>query len=103
MTVPGYSADGVITYDFASIMDVADAIGTFQGGMDGALQDLYNQFRQMFGTSWAGAAQEACDAAQKQWRLGADEVRTALFGVGQALGASAQQMQQVDTSIASQM
>ena len=36
-----------ITYNSGQISDVATAIGTYQGQMDGSLQELYTQFTQL--------------------------------------------------------
>jgi WXG100 family type VII secretion target len=102
----GYSYNGdsgQITYNFGAIADVATAIGTFEGTMDGALQDLYNDFQRLFGAHWKGAAQEACDEAQRQWNSGATEIKAALGQVGQAVGASGEQMQATDNAIAQAM
>lgn len=88
-----------ITYNFGAIADVATAIGTYQGNMDVELGDLYNDFKTLFAQDWSGAAGQACDAAQQQWNQGADEIKRALMQLGQALGASAERMQEVDNRI----
>lgn len=88
-----------ITYNFGAIADVATAIGTYSGNMDVELGDLYNDFKALFAQDWQGAAGQACDAAQQQWNQGADEIKSALLRLGQALGASSERMQQVDQSI----
>jgi WXG100 family type VII secretion target len=88
-----------ITYNFGAIADVSTAIGTYSGNMDVELGDLYNDFKTLFAADWQGAAGQACDAAQQQWNAGADEIKAALLQLGQALGASAERMQQVDQSI----
>lgn len=88
-----------ITYNFGAIGDVATAIGTYQGNMDVELGDLYNDFKTLFAQDWQGAAGQACDAAQQQWNTGANEIKSALMRLGQALGASAERMQQVDQKI----
>jgi len=95
-----YGGDGTIRYNFGEISDVATAIGTYEGEMDGALNDLYGQFRQLFANDWQGAAGEACDQAQQKWNQGALEIKMALKQVGLKLGASAEQMQAVDKQIA---
>jgi WXG100 family type VII secretion target len=100
---PSYGADGTIRYNFAEISDVASAIGTYEGELDGALSELYRQFKQLFAQDWQGSAGEACDQAQQQWNQGATEIKTALGQVGQKLGASAEQMQATDKRIAAQM
>jgi WXG100 family type VII secretion target len=100
---PSYGADGTIRYNFAEISDVATAIGTYEGEMDGALNDLYRQFKQLFAQDWQGAAGEACDQAQQKWSQGALEIKTALSQVGKKLGASAEQMQATDRQIAAGM
>ncbi|TDC26915.1 WXG100 family type VII secretion target [Micromonospora sp. 15K316] len=92
-----------ITYNFGQISDVATAIGTYQGHMDGALQDLYTQFTQLFAADWQGAAGQACDEARQKWNQGAEEIKSALMRVGVKLGASADRMQQVDQAIAAGM
>ncbi|SIR64906.1 WXG100 family type VII secretion target [Micromonospora avicenniae] len=92
-----------ITYNFGQISDVATAIGTYQGHMDGALQDLYTQFTQLFAADWQGAAGQACDEARQKWNQGANEIKDALMRVGVKLGASADRMQQVDRAIAAGM
>jgi len=97
------SNDGTIRYNFAEITDVATAIGTYEGEMDGALGELYRAFKALFAQDWQGAAGEACDNAQRQWNTGALEIKTALGQVGQKLGASAEQMQATDRRIAAGM
>ncbi|MEV0732575.1 MULTISPECIES: WXG100 family type VII secretion target [Polymorphospora] len=103
MSGPSYGADGTITYNFGQITDVATAIGTYQGAMDGSLQDLYTQFTQLFAADWQGPAGEACDEARRQWNQGASEVKEALSRVGVKLGASADRMQAIDRQIAAGM
>jgi WXG100 family type VII secretion target len=101
---PGYyGGDGTIRYNFGEISDVATAIGTYEGEMDGALNELYREFKQLFAQDWQGAAGEACDQAQQKWNQGATEIKTALGQVGQKLGASAEQMQATDKRIAAGM
>lgn len=100
---PSYSDGGVITYNFAAISDVATAIGTFEGAMDGSLQELYTAFTQLFAEDWHGAAGQACDQARTEWNKGAMEIKAALAQVGMKLGASAERMQDVDRQIAAQM
>jgi WXG100 family type VII secretion target len=100
---PSYGADGTITYNFAEITDVASAIGTFEGAMDGSLQDLYQQFKALFAADWQGEAGRACDEAQQKWNQGATEIKEALGRVGLKLGASAERMQAVDKQIAAGM
>jgi len=100
----GYNdGTGHISYNFGAIDDVATAIGTFEGTMDGALEDLYNDFKRLFANDWAGAAQQACDDAQTQWNSGAAEIKAALGSVGKAAGASGERMQQLDHTIANSM
>lgn len=102
----GYGYDdgsGHISYNFGDIHSVAEAIGTFEGTMDGALEDLYQDFKRLFGNDWAGAAQQACDEAQNKWNQGASEIKLALGEVGKALGASGDRMAALDKSIAAQM
>jgi ESAT-6 family protein len=100
MTGPSYGADGTITYNFGQISDVALAIGTFSGAMDGSLQELYTQFTQLFAADWQGEAGQACDEARQKWNQGAAEIKAALSQVGVKLGASAERMQQLDKQIA---
>jgi WXG100 family type VII secretion target len=101
MSGPGYyGADGTIRYDFGEITDVATAIGTFEGQMDGSLNELYQEFRKLFAQDWQGQAGQACDQAQQKWSQGATEIKMALGQVGKKLGASAEQMQAVDQRIA---
>lgn len=92
-----------ITYNFGAITDVATAIGTYQGQMDNALQDLYTQFTQLFAQDWSGSAGQACDEARAKWNQGAVEIKEALTRLGVKLGASAERMQQVDQQIAAGM
>jgi WXG100 family type VII secretion target len=103
MSGPSYGADGTITYNFGQITDVAAAIGTFEGAMDGSLQELYTQFTQLFAQDWQGAAGQACDEARTKWNQGADQIKAALGQVGLKLGASAERMQQIDAQIAAGM
>lgn len=103
MSGPSYADDGTITYNFGAISDVATAIGTYQGAMDGSLQELYSQFTQLFAQDWTGPAGQACDAARQKWDTGAQEIKTALQQVGVKLGASAERMQQIDSRIAADM
>jgi WXG100 family type VII secretion target len=103
MSGASYGADGTITYHFGEISDVATAIGTFEGAMDGALQDLYSQFTSLFAADWQGEAGRACDDARQKWNQGATEIKEALGRVGQKLGASAERMQAVDKAIAAGM
>jgi WXG100 family type VII secretion target len=104
MSQPHYGADGRITYNFGAIQDVATAIGTFEGAMDGALQDLYDSFNSLFSADeWSGAAGQACDNARKEWNKGALEIKQALKQVGLKLGASAERIQQIDHQIAANM
>jgi WXG100 family type VII secretion target len=103
MSGPSYGADGTIRYNFGEISDVATAIGTFEGAMDGALQDLYTQFTQLFAADWQGDAGQACDEARAKWNQGATEIKEALGRVGLKLGASAERMQAVDKQIAAGM
>ena len=98
-----YGGDGTIRYNFGEISDVASAIGTYEGEMDGALNELYSEFRRLFANDWQGAAGEACDQAQQKWNSGALEIKAALKQVGLKLGASAEQMQSVDRQIAAGM
>jgi WXG100 family type VII secretion target len=100
---PSYGADGTITYNFGQISDVATAIGTFQGAMEGSLEELYTQFTQLFAADWQGEAGQACDEARQKWNQGAAQIKTALAQVGMKLGASAERMQMVDKSIAAGM
>jgi WXG100 family type VII secretion target len=95
-----YGADGTITYNFAQIADVAGAIGTYTGAVEGSLEDLYQQFTQLFAADWHGSAGQAVDAARTQWNQGASEIKAALAQVGVKLGASAERMQAVDQQIA---
>jgi WXG100 family type VII secretion target len=103
MGTPSYGDGGTITYNFAAISDVATAIGSFEGAMDGALQELYSSFQQLFANDWHGAAGQACEEAQRKWSQGAAEIKAALGQVGVKLGASADRMQEIDRQIASQM
>lgn len=103
MSGASYGADGTITYNFGQITDVATAIGTFEGAMDGALQDLYTQFTQLFAADWQGEAGQACDEARQKWNQGASEIKAALGQVGVKLGASAERMQQIDRQLAADM
>ena len=103
MSGASYGADGTITYNFGQITDVAMAIGTFEGAMDGALQDLYTQFTQLFAADWQGEAGQACDEARQKWNQGAGEIKAALGQVGVKLGASADRMQMIDKQIAAGM
>jgi WXG100 family type VII secretion target len=103
MSGPSYGSDGTIRYNFGQISDVASAIGTFSGAMDGALQDLYTQFTQLFASDWQGEAGQACDEARQKWDKGAAEIKLALSQVGVKLGASAERMQQIDKQIAAGM
>lgn len=95
-----YGADGTITYNFGQIQDVAMAISTFTGAMEGSLEDLYTQFTQLFAADWHGAAGQAVDAARVQWNQGAAEIKAALMQVGVKLGASAERMNALDRQIA---
>jgi WXG100 family type VII secretion target len=88
-----------ITYNFAQIADVATAIGTYQGTIDRALGELYQQFQRLFAEDWSGAAGQACNEAQAKWNQGADEIKDALGRLGVKLGASAERMQQVDNQL----
>jgi WXG100 family type VII secretion target len=98
---PSYAADGTITYNFAAIADVAAAIGTFTGAMDGSLSELYSQFNSLFSAEeWAGQAGEAVNQARKDWNDGAAVIRDALGRVGAKLGASADRIQAIDRQIA---
>lgn len=97
---PNYAADGTISYNFAAISDVAVAIGSFQGAMDGSLRELFEEFQRVFGANWEGEAKAACEAAQRKWNAGADEIKAALGQVGVALGASAERMRDIDRQIA---
>jgi WXG100 family type VII secretion target len=101
----GYSYDGAghIHYNFGAIDNVATAIGTYEGTMDGALQDLYSDFKNLFGDHWSGDAQEACDIARNKWDQGAQEIKAALNQVAKALGASGQDMAALDKKIAASM
>lgn len=98
-----YGADGTITYNFGAIQDVAQAIGTFEGAMDGSLQDLYQQFQQLFANDWHGQAGAACNEAQHKWNQGCTEIKEALGRVGVALNASAETIHSVDVSVAAGM
>jgi WXG100 family type VII secretion target len=100
MSGASYADDGTITYNFGQISDVATAIGTFEGAMDGALQDLYTQFTQLFAQDWSGEAGQAVDEARQKWNQGATEIKMALGQVGVKLGASAERMQALDKQIA---
>ncbi|GAA4728325.1 WXG100 family type VII secretion target [Phytohabitans rumicis] len=88
-----------ISYNFAAIGDVATAIGTYSGNLDVELGDLYNDFKTLFAQDWQGAAGQACEDAQRQWNDGANEIKSALMRLGQALGASSERMQSVDQKI----
>jgi WXG100 family type VII secretion target len=103
MGVPSYGDNGVITYNFGEITDVATAIGTFSGAMDGSLQDLYQQFTTLFAADWHGEAGRACDEARVKWNEGATQIKEALNRVGMKLGASAERMAAVDKQIAAGM
>ncbi|HEY7225959.1 MAG TPA: WXG100 family type VII secretion target [Micromonosporaceae bacterium] len=104
MSQPHYSDDGRITYNFGAIMDVATAIGTFEGAMDGALQDLYDSFTALFTRDeWTGTAGQACDNARQQWNKGALEIKNALKQVGLKLNLSVERIQQIDHQIAANM
>jgi WXG100 family type VII secretion target len=98
-----YGADGTITYNFGEITDVATAIGTYEGAMDGALQDLYSQFKGLFAADWHGAAGQACDEAQQKWSQGAAEIKAALGRVGVQLHASVERINAIDRQIAAGM
>jgi WXG100 family type VII secretion target len=98
-----YSDSGDITYNFGEIGDVATAIGTFQGGMEGSLEELYTSFTQLFAQDWHGAAGQACDEARTKWNQGATEIKMALQQLGMKLGASADRMSEIDRAIAAQM
>jgi WXG100 family type VII secretion target len=98
-----YGADGTITYNFGQIADVATAVGTFTGAMEGSLEDLYTQFTQLFAADWQGEAGTACDEARQKWNQGAAEIKAALSQVGLKLGASGERMQSVDKAIAAGM
>ena len=103
MAAPSYGADGTITYNFVEITDVATAIGSFEGAMDGALEDLFNQLHGLFAANWTGAAGQACRDAHDKWRSGADEIKLALGQVADKLGLSAERIQQLDKQIAAGM
>ncbi|MER7004081.1 WXG100 family type VII secretion target [Dactylosporangium sp. NPDC000555] len=96
----GYGADGAITYNFGQIADVASAIGTYTGAVEGSLEDLYTQFTQLFAADWHGAAGQAVDSARTEWNSGISDIKAALSQVGVKLGASAERMQAVDKQIA---
>lgn len=103
MGQPSYADDGTITYNFAAITDVATAIGTFQGAMRGALDELYAQFTTLFAADWHGEAGQACDLARRKWDEGAKQINDALQRLGTSLGASAERMQAIDRQIAAGM
>jgi WXG100 family type VII secretion target len=88
-----------ITYNYGQIADVATAIGTYQGNMDRALGELFQQFQSLFAQDWNGAAGTACQEAQRKWNQGADEIKAALQRLGVKLGASAERMQEVDNRL----
>ncbi|AEH07787.1 MULTISPECIES: WXG100 family type VII secretion target [Protofrankia] len=100
MSGASYGADGTITYNFGQIADVAAAIGTYTGALEGSLEDLYTQFTQLFAADWQGEAGQACDLARQKWNQGASEIKAALTQVGIKLGASGERMQSVDRAIA---
>jgi WXG100 family type VII secretion target len=103
MSGASYGADGTITYNFGDIADVATAIGTYTGAMEGALDELYQQFRTTLANDWTGKAGEACDQAREQWSKGMDVIKEALFHVGQRLGAAGSNMEAVENAIAASM
>lgn len=95
----GLTADGRVTMNFEAVTDVAQAIGTYQGSMRSALDDLYQSFKALFGNDWEGAASQACDEAQQQWNQGANEIQDALNRLGIKLHASVHEMQQTEQHI----
>jgi WXG100 family type VII secretion target len=98
-----YGSDGSITYNFGEISDVAQAIGNFEGAMDGSLDELYREFQKLFAADWQGQAGTACDEARTKWNQGATEIKQALGKVGGALHASAVDMNSMDAKIAAQI
>jgi WXG100 family type VII secretion target len=103
MSGASYGADGTIHVDFGAWDEVAQAIGGFEGAMDGSLEELYQEFQKLFANDWQGQAGQACDDARTKWNQGATEIKLALGQVGQALGASSQDMNQMDQKIAAQI
>lgn len=93
------SGDVPIKYNFGAITDVATAIGTYSGNLDVELGDLARDFRTLFQADWQGAAGQACEAAEREWNAGAEQIKSALLRLGQSLGASAERMQEVDNRI----
>jgi ESAT-6 family protein len=105
---PSYGADGQIAYNFGEIRDVAHSIIQYEGAMDGALEHLYRDFRDMFhaptdGSEWKGAAADACNLAQQHWQGGVNEIKDSLKRLGNALHSSVDNMEGLENSIASGM
>lgn len=92
-----------ITYNFGAIAEVAVAIQTFQVTMEQQLQDLYDQFTQLFAQDWSSGAGQACDEARTKWNQGADEIKQALATLGAKLNKAAENMQGLDVKIAGNM
>jgi WXG100 family type VII secretion target len=104
MGTPSFGADGRITYNFLEITDMATAIGTYEGAMDGALVDLYNQIHGMFDDhDWSGGASQACGHAFDECHRGAGKIKETLGRVASALSLSGQTIQDLDDSIARSM
>lgn len=103
MPGPSYGADGSIQYNFGDIADVATAVGTYTGAMEGSLEELYNQFRTLFAADWTGKAGEACEMAREKWSVGVEDIKEALRHVGQKLGAAGADMEAVENAIAAGM
>jgi WXG100 family type VII secretion target len=103
MPGPSYGADGTILYNFGDVADVATAIGTYTGAVEGSLDDLYQQFRTLFAADWTGKAGEACEIAREKWGVGMDDIKQALTHVGQRLGAAGSDMEAVENAIAAGM
>ncbi len=90
MSMPGFGADGRITYNFDEIFDVATAIRTYEDVMDDALLRLFNDFQNMFDDhDWSGQAGQACRDAHKNCDIGAKKIKDALGQVGSTLHLAA--------------
>ncbi|GEM_PF-7112852 len=90
------TADGQVTYNFATIGTAIEAIDTAIGSMRGALSQLERDLHPLETDAWTSQAQVAYKARKDRWTGAANHITVVLGQVKTALDSAAQRMRDTD-------
>jgi WXG100 family type VII secretion target len=92
-----------ITYRTGAIEAVVHELQQWEQQTESELQGLVTTFRNTFANDWQGKASVACEAAQRKWESGMDEIRLAFQAAAQKLSEGSQAMNALDNALGAAM